>query len=144
VTGVRPAASLYAVVRSDWACSATASAACWVPLTTCPGGKPVTALPGLTPKSPEMSDGPVLVTVVPANTAKLLAVPNPTGGWAANAGDVPANPQTTTMAAVVPTASTAAANPRRRSPVRATRADVTILLALLRYLVLKTSNTVHA
>jgi hypothetical protein len=49
-------------------------------LTTCPGGKPVTALPGLTPRSPEMTEGPVLVTVVPANTAKLLAVPNPTGG----------------------------------------------------------------
>jgi hypothetical protein len=47
------------------------------------------------------------------------------------------------MATVVPTASPAAANPRRRSPVRAARADVTILLALVRYLVLKTFNTVH-
>ena len=38
IGGVRPAASLYAVVRSVWACSATASAACWVPLITVPGG----------------------------------------------------------------------------------------------------------
>jgi len=32
-----------------------------------------------------ISDGPVLVTVVPARTAKLVAVPRPTGGWAADA-----------------------------------------------------------
>jgi hypothetical protein len=76
----RPAASLYAVVRSDWACSATASATCWVPLITVPGGKPVTAVPGLTPRSPETVVGPVLVTAWPANTAKDAAVPRPTGG----------------------------------------------------------------
>ena len=35
-----------------WAVSATASAAWMVPATTSPGGKPVTALPGLTPTSP--------------------------------------------------------------------------------------------
>ena len=40
-----------------------------------PGGKPVTAEPELTPKSPEMVEGPVLVTVVPAKTAKGVAVP---------------------------------------------------------------------
>ncbi|WP_016884815.1 hypothetical protein [Rhodococcus opacus] len=51
-----------------------------MPLITVPGGKPVTALPGLTPRSPEMIDGPVLVTVWPANIAKELAVPSPTGG----------------------------------------------------------------
>ena len=28
-----------------------------------PGGKPVTAVPGLTPRSPVMTEGPVLVTV---------------------------------------------------------------------------------
>jgi hypothetical protein len=44
------------------------------------------------------------------------------------------------MVAVIPIASTAAAKPRRRSRVRASRgADVTIPLALLRYLILKIS-----
>ena len=33
-----------------------------VPLLTRPGGNPVTAVPGLTPRSPEIIDGPVLVT----------------------------------------------------------------------------------
>jgi len=59
----RPAASLNAFVRSAWACFAVASAAWMVPLFTSPGGKPVTAVPGLTPRSPEMIEGPVLVTV---------------------------------------------------------------------------------
>src|SRR5580658_3161761 len=50
--GLRPAASLYAVVRSDWAPAATPSALWIVPLDTMPGGNPVTAVPGLTPRSP--------------------------------------------------------------------------------------------
>ena len=65
---------LYAVARSFWAVPATASASCMVP-DTIPGGKPVTAVPGHTPKSPAMVVGPVLVTVEPAKTAKLDAVP---------------------------------------------------------------------
>jgi hypothetical protein len=87
VAGPRPAASLYAVVRSVCACNATASAACMTPVpgVIIPGGKPVTAVPGLTPTSPEITEGPVLVTVWPANTAKDVAVPNPTAGWAADA-----------------------------------------------------------
>jgi len=66
----------------------------------------VTAVPGLTPRSPEIIDGPVLVTVVPANTAKDVAVPNPTGGWtdAANAAGAPAM---SAAAAIVPTVNTA-------------------------------------
>src|SRR3954463_8071934 len=40
-----------------------------------PGGKPVTAVPGLTPRSPVMTLDPVLVTVDPPSTAKLCAVP---------------------------------------------------------------------
>src|SRR5690348_10681019 len=51
---------------------------CCVPASTRPGGKPVIELPGLRPTSPEMTDGPVLVTVLPASTAKVEAVPNPT------------------------------------------------------------------
>ena len=82
VAGVRPAASVYAVVRSAWACAATASPSCSEPLITT--GEPVTAVPGLTPRSPEMRDGPVFVTVVPANTAKEAAVPNPTDDCAAD------------------------------------------------------------
>jgi hypothetical protein len=54
-----------------------------VPPVTVPGGKPVTAVPGLTPRSPVTAVKPVLVTVVPARTAKLAAVPR--GGACADA-----------------------------------------------------------
>jgi hypothetical protein len=84
--GVRPAASLYAVVKSDCAPDATPSVWCTVPLTM-PGGKPVIAVPGLRPRSPLSRLGPVLVTVLPASTAKLPAVPRPTGATAAPAVD---------------------------------------------------------
>jgi len=47
-----------------------------VPDTTSPGGKPVTAAPGLTPRSPVIVLAPVLVTVEPLNTAKLCAEPS--------------------------------------------------------------------
>src|SRR5438045_5479535 len=50
---------------------------------TIPGGKPVTAVPGLTPRSPVTWELPVLVTVEPANTAKPAADPRDTGAWAA-------------------------------------------------------------
>ena len=92
--GVRPAASLYAVVKSDWAPAATPSVWCTVPFTT-PGGNPVIALPGLTPRSPLRMLGLVLVTVLPARTAKLLAVPRPTGATAAPAVDCVAISTTT-------------------------------------------------
>src|SRR5712664_1484962 len=55
---------------------ATASPAWIVPPVTVPGGKPVTAVPGLTPKSPVMIVGPVLVTVEAPRTAKLCAEPS--------------------------------------------------------------------
>src|SRR6202041_3200488 len=80
-----PAASLYAVVRSDWAPPATASALCMAPFTV-PGGNPVTEVPGLTPRSPLITLGPVLVTLCPPSTPKLPAVPRPTGAVAATAG----------------------------------------------------------
>jgi hypothetical protein len=57
-----------------------------VPSLTMPGGNPVTAVPGLTPRSPSIVLGPVLVTVLPARTAKLAAVPRFTGAVAAPAG----------------------------------------------------------
>jgi hypothetical protein len=75
---------LYAVVKSIWACAATASVMCWTPFTM-PGGNPVTELPGLRPRFPLMTVRPALVTVVPARTPKLLAVPRPTGAVAATA-----------------------------------------------------------
>jgi hypothetical protein len=40
-----------------------------------PGGKPVTEMPGLKPRSPLMADAPALVTVAAANTANDLAAP---------------------------------------------------------------------
>lgn len=68
------ASTLYAVVTSACACIATASLACTVPFVTLPGGKPVIAVPGDTPRFPESIVGPVFVTVEPARAAKLLAV----------------------------------------------------------------------
>ncbi len=64
-----------------------------------------------------MSDGPVLVTVVPASTANDVAVPNPTVDCAAAACGAPTTPPKSTMAAVVPTAS-APASPRRSHILR--------------------------
>ena len=61
---------MYAVVTAACACPATTSALWMAPLPTVPGGNPVTAVPGLTPRSPRIVDGPVFVTVVPARTAK--------------------------------------------------------------------------
>src|SRR5450759_4109823 len=80
--GVRFAASQYAVVRANWACAESVTVR-WLPWVTVPGGKPVTEVPGLTPRSPEMTELPVLVTSLPASTEKDVAVPNPTDGWAA-------------------------------------------------------------
>ena len=76
--GRLPAALLYAAVRSVWACAATASAAWNDPIVT-PGGNPVYALPGLTPRSVPTTVGPVLVTVWPPSTANAAAVPRLTG-----------------------------------------------------------------
>jgi hypothetical protein len=64
--------------------AATASATCWVP-TRVPGGNPVTDVPGLSPRSPVMTEAPVFVIVLPARTAKPAAVPR-LGALAANAG----------------------------------------------------------
>ena len=48
-----------------------------VPLITVPGGKPVTAVPGLTPRSPEINDGPVLVTVAAGQHRERGGRPQP-------------------------------------------------------------------
>src|SRR5881628_2446867 len=76
LVGVRPAASLYAVVKSCCARAATASATCVEPLTV---GDPVTEVPGLNPRSPLIVVGPVLVTVEAPRTANVLADPRATG-----------------------------------------------------------------
>ena len=46
-----------------------------------PGGKPVTAVPGLTPRSPVTEVAPVLVTVEPASTARAPAERSATNAW---------------------------------------------------------------
>jgi hypothetical protein len=54
-----------------------------------PGGNPVTEVPGLNPRLPEIVEEPVLVTVLPARIANVLAVPKATGDGelvVANAG----------------------------------------------------------
>src|SRR5450432_1413716 len=52
-----------------------------VPPVTVPGGNPVTEEPGLTPRSPVITVGPVFVTVEAPSTAKFPAVPSG-GAWA--------------------------------------------------------------
>jgi len=89
---------LYAVVTESWAASAVASAACIVPDTTIPGGKPTTALPGLTPRSPVMMLEPVLVTVEPPRTAKLCAVPSDGAVWATAGEEPKSSPTNPTLA----------------------------------------------
>ena len=69
-----------------WAASEVALAA-WIVPFTIPGGKPATAVPGLTPRSPLTTVGPVLVTVEPPRTAKLPAAPS--GGATAMADSRP-------------------------------------------------------
>jgi hypothetical protein len=96
-------------------------------LTTIPGGKPTIADPGLTPTSPEITEGPVFVTVDPARTAKDSAVPNPTGACAdwADAGETPATPDMPTIRAATTTARTAPGQ-GLTLPVRAERnSDIT-------------------
>src|SRR5580700_9495944 len=48
---------------------------CFDPV-TCPGGKPVTALPGSSPNEPVTTVGPVFVIVAPPRTEKSRAVPS--------------------------------------------------------------------
>jgi hypothetical protein len=45
-----------------------------------------------------MTEGPVLVIVDPASTANELAVPRPTEGWAADAGEIAKAPLRITTA----------------------------------------------
>jgi hypothetical protein len=67
------------VTRSTFAWIATASEIWITPLDTMPGGKPVTADPGLKPTSPSTVVAPVLVIVDPAKMANDSAVPRSTG-----------------------------------------------------------------
>jgi hypothetical protein len=83
LVGVRPAASLYAVVKACCAWAAAASAIWIVPLTV---GDPVTEAPGLSPRSPLIVVVGMLVTVEAARTANVLADPRATG---ARPPDVP-------------------------------------------------------
>src|SRR4029077_16504160 len=62
---------------------ATASPAWIVPPTMAPGGNPVIAVPGLTPRSPVMTVAPVFVTVDAPRTANDSAEPR---AACANAG----------------------------------------------------------
>ena len=65
-----------------WAATASLS---WVaPLTTAGAPKPVSEVPGETPRSPLRTEGPVLVTPAPLRTTKGWAVARLTGeAWAA-------------------------------------------------------------
>jgi hypothetical protein len=85
VTGVRPAASLYAVTRSFLAPWVTASPAWFVPVSVTQsaagqGVNPVSLAVGNVPTSPVIVVAPVFVRPEPPRTAKLSAVPRPTGG----------------------------------------------------------------
>src|SRR6478736_10274798 len=74
------------MVKSSSACAAVGSVT-WntAGAIRVPGGKPVTALPGLSPTlPPAIVVGPVLVTVEPAMASKFATDPNGTGGWHAS------------------------------------------------------------
>src|SRR2546422_355437 len=73
---VRPATSLYAVTKSSWAWVAEGSSKCMVPFTV---GDPVRVVPGLNPRSPLTVVAPVLLTVEPDRTPKVVADPRSTG-----------------------------------------------------------------
>jgi len=79
---------LYAVVSASFGPSAAGGPKIEAGAVTSPGGKNVTAEPGETPTFPLITEGPVLVTVDPASTEKLVASPSPIG--AAEAGIAPA------------------------------------------------------
>src|SRR5678816_1450122 len=74
-----PAAALYAAVNSICACAAKGFAELMLPLTK-PGppgaipANPVIAAPGLTPRFPSTTVGPLLVTVEPAKTPNVSTV----------------------------------------------------------------------
>ncbi len=53
---------------------------------TIPGGNPDIAVPGLNPRSPEMIEGPVFVTVDPPRTPNVAAVPRLTACALINKG----------------------------------------------------------
>ena len=67
-----------------------------------------------------MTDGPVLVTVVPANTANEAAVPIPTGGSAADAGAPASAIQAATAATSMVVSAVMNQRPRRVRPIRIT------------------------
>src|SRR6266851_637927 len=80
---VRPATLLYATAKAACACCAAVSLACIVPFTVPGGLNPVTEVPGQSPRSPLIVVAPVLVTVLPARTAKFAADPRFIGACAA-------------------------------------------------------------
>jgi hypothetical protein len=80
---------MYAVTRSFLAPWVTASPS-WLVPPNVTDPKPVSAGVGKVPTSPVIVVAPVLVIPEPARTAKLPAVPRPTGACAAYAADPPA------------------------------------------------------
>jgi len=71
-----------------------------VPFFTC--GVPVTELPGLTPRSPVITDAPVLVTSVPPSTANGVAFPSPTDVGEADADGTSTAPAKMIIPVAVP------------------------------------------
>ena len=69
------------------------------PLSTTPGGNPVTELPGLRPRFPLMIVGPVLVTVEAPKMAKVSAAPSGTV-WASVDQEVASSAETVNAAAL--------------------------------------------
>lgn len=91
VCGVRPAASLYAVVRSFFACKAAALATFSAPVNEPLGApvNPVTELPGSTPMSPLTVVVPVFVSALPASVPYVEDVPSAIGPFKTDAALAP-------------------------------------------------------
>ena len=125
--GVRPAASVDAVPSAFSARSAVPSATWVVPEDCIPGGNPVIEVPGEIPMSPPIVVAPVLVMALPANTAKVEAVPRLTVAVAAMADWVP---KAASVRKAIPVTnmvekeSRRAWGPRRRASRRARLGDL--------------------
>ncbi len=116
MAGVRPAASLYAVVRSVCAVTAVGLATDVVPEDSIPGGKPVTDVPGESPMPPAMTDEPVFVIVDPARIAKVLVDPRFTVAGAADAAALKALKKIAAPSSELAEAITVSGRARRRVP----------------------------
>ncbi len=117
---------MYAVLTSTWAVAATASET-WTLPPRVTNGKPVMALPGLRPTSPEIVEGPVFVMVDAATMENETAVPRSGATAPSTPGMQPPPIIIAIMAPLGPPAAGASAD---RLPSKADTAAATIAVTV--------------